>query len=74
MYLYEDAAKQYKQKLFEGCSDHSKYSSVCEAFDKIGEAIFGIDTQYDIFDKENVDIYSTQGKKVDNLSYIAEKE
>ncbi|MEG2789631.1 MAG: AAA family ATPase [Romboutsia sp.] len=74
MYLYEDAAKQYKQKLFEGCSDYSKYSSVCEAFDKIGEVIFGIDTQYDIFDRENVDIYSTQGRKVDNLSYIAEKE
>jgi hypothetical protein len=43
MYLYEDAAKQYKQKLFEGCNDHSKYSSVCEAFEKIGESIFGED-------------------------------
>lgn len=74
MYLYEDAAKQHKQKLFEGCSDQSKYSSVCEDFDKIGEAIFGINTQYDIYDRENVDIYSTQGIKVDNLSYIAEKE
>ncbi|MFR9068766.1 MAG: AAA family ATPase, partial [Paraclostridium sp.] len=43
MYLYEDAAKQYKQKLFEGCSDYSKYSSVCEAFEKSGESIFGED-------------------------------
>ncbi len=43
MYLYEDAAKQYKQKLFEGCNDHSKYSSVCEAFEKSGESIFGED-------------------------------
>lgn len=41
MYLYEDAAKQYKHKLFEGCKDHSKYSSVCESFEKVGEAIFG---------------------------------
>lgn len=43
MYLYEDAAKQYKQKLFEGCDDCSKYSLVCEAFEEIGEAIFGED-------------------------------
>lgn len=43
MYLYEDAAKQYKQKLFEGCNDYSKYSSVCEEFEKYGEAIFGED-------------------------------
>lgn len=43
MYLYEDAAKQYKQKLFEGCEDYSKYSSVCEAFVKSGEVIFGED-------------------------------
>ncbi|MBU3075606.1 AAA family ATPase [Clostridium estertheticum] len=42
MYLYEDAAKQHKQKLFEGC-DYSKYSSICEAFDKNGEKIFGDD-------------------------------
>ena len=43
MYLYEDAAKQYKQKLFEGCNDQSKCSSVCESFEKIGESIFGED-------------------------------
>ena len=41
MYLYEDAGKQYKQKLFTGCSDYSKYSKVCEEFDKKGEKIFG---------------------------------
>lgn len=40
MYLYEDAAKQHKHKLFEGC-ESSKYSSVCEAFDEIGIDIFG---------------------------------
>lgn len=52
MYLYEDAAKQYKQKLFEGCSDHSKYSSVCEAFEKIGEEIFGEDILSYVVDGE----------------------
>lgn len=42
MYLYEDAAKQYKNRLFTGC-DNSKYSSVCAAFDEIGIDIFGDD-------------------------------
>lgn len=40
MYLYEDAAKQGKHRFFDGC-DSSKYSSVCDAFDKIGMGIFG---------------------------------
>lgn len=40
MYLYEDAAKAIKHKLFEGC-DSSKYSSVCAAFDTYGIDIFG---------------------------------
>jgi hypothetical protein len=42
MYLYEDAAKQQKHKLFEGC-DSSKYSSVCRGFDEMGIEIFGPD-------------------------------
>lgn len=45
MYLYEDAAKQSKHKLFEGCKVYnystSKYSSICQAFDDIGIYIFG---------------------------------
>lgn len=40
MYLYEDAVKQGKHRFFDGC-DSSKYSSVCDAFDKIGVGIFG---------------------------------
>ena len=43
MYLYEDAAKQYKDKLFSGCADKTKYSAICESFDKIGIKIFGSD-------------------------------
>jgi hypothetical protein len=39
MYLYEDAAKQHKHKLFSRC-DSSKYSSVCDAFDEVGIDIF----------------------------------
>ena len=42
MYLYEDAAKSVKRRLFEGC-DASKYSSVCSAFDETGIEIFGAD-------------------------------
>lgn len=43
MYLYEDAAKQHKHKLFSGCEDTTKYSAVCESFDEIGIQIFGED-------------------------------
>lgn len=43
MYLYEDAAKQHKHKLFSGCEDTTKYSAVCDSFDKIGILIFGED-------------------------------
>lgn len=43
MYLYEDAAKQHKHKLFSGCDDTTKYSAVCDSFDEIGIQIFGED-------------------------------
>lgn len=43
MYLYEDAAKQHKHKLFAGCEDTTKYSSVCDSFERIGIRIFGDD-------------------------------
>jgi len=41
MYLYEDAAKQHRRVLFNNC-DSGTYSSVCDAFDQHGEAIFGL--------------------------------
>lgn len=43
MYLFEDVAKQYGSRLFEGCKNTTKYSSICNEFDKKGEAIFGDD-------------------------------
>ncbi len=52
MYLYEDAAKQYKYKLFDGC-DSSKYSGVCRDFDKLGIDIFGNGFR-DIYAKQGV--------------------
>ena len=41
MYLFEDAARQKRSQLFAGCEDYSRYSAVCEAFDRMGVRIFG---------------------------------
>lgn len=59
MYLYEDAAKQHKHKLFAGC-DSSKYSSVCDAFDKIGIGIFGEDFKSLYYDIQDVKLQTDE--------------
>ena len=41
MYLYEDVAKQFRHKLFSGCTDNATYSSICLEFDEKGIGIFG---------------------------------
>lgn len=51
MYLYEDAAKQYKHKLFSGCNN-IKYSAVCDAFESIGMEIFGEEFKEKYYDKQ----------------------
>lgn len=53
MYLYEDAVKQGKHRFFEGCPDTGKYSSVCDAFDTMGIAIFGPAFRETFYDKED---------------------
>ena len=41
MYLFDDAAKQKRAKLFEGCSEgQTRYSAICRAFDDQGIGIF----------------------------------
>lgn len=41
MYLFEDAAKQKRQTLFDGCQlDKNRYSSICREFDTVGIFIF----------------------------------
>ena len=40
MYLFDDAAKQKRPSLFDGCKDTTKYSSICTDFDKRGVEIF----------------------------------
>lgn len=51
MYLYEDAGKQHKHKLFAGC-DSTKYSAVCDAFDEMGMNIFGESFKEDYYDHQ----------------------
>ena len=51
MYLYEDAARQNRHKLFSGC-DSAMYSSVCEAFDRTGMEIFGENFRTDYYDQQ----------------------
>ena len=46
MYLFEDAAKQKRAKLFEGCADScTRYSEICRAFLLKGIGIFHHDIQ-----------------------------
>ena len=46
MYLFEDAARQKRSKLFEGCSQNSsRYSEICREFDEKGIGIFNHDIQ-----------------------------
>ncbi len=46
MYLFEDAAKQKRSKLFEGCfQNSSRYSEICREFEEKGIGIFHHDIQ-----------------------------
>ena len=46
MYLFEDAAKQKRHRLFEGCFQNSnRYSEICREFEAKGVGIFNHDIQ-----------------------------
>lgn len=46
MYLFEDAGKQKRAKLFEGCfQDSTRYSEICREFETKGIGIFNHDIQ-----------------------------
>lgn len=48
MYLFEDAARQKRSSLFEGCFENStRYSEICKEFDEKGIGIFNHDIQID---------------------------
>lgn len=56
MYLFEDAAKQKRPSLFEGCFDNSgRYSDICKEFDQKGIGIFNHEIQRDT-DPEDLNI------------------
>ena len=40
MYLFEDAAKQKRPTLFDGCHTKNLYSAICDEFDDKGVDIF----------------------------------
>lgn len=61
MYLYEDAVKQGKYRFFSGC-DSSRYSSVCDAFDKIGIAIFGENFAETYYDRQITNNHTKKNK------------
>lgn len=47
MYLFEDAARQKRGKLFEGSAKgQTRYSKICEAFDEQGIGIFNASIQH----------------------------
>lgn len=49
MYLFDDAAKQKRGRLFEGSEKgQNRYSKICEAFDEQGIAIFHRDIQSNV--------------------------
>ena len=49
MYLFEDAARQKRPKLFANSKyGHTRYSKICEAFDEQGVEIFHKDIQANI--------------------------
>lgn len=51
MYLFEDAARQYRYKLFKS-NVGKTYSSICKAFDEIGMDIFGDDFKSVYYDQQ----------------------
>lgn len=54
MYLFEDAAKQKRSKLFEGCSQNgTRYSEICKEFDIKGIGIFNHEIQLETEPEES---------------------
>lgn len=67
MYLFEDAARQKRSKLFANSKyGHTRYSKICEAFDEQGVEIFHKDIQANINIKR-IDPVSAQSDNSDLL-------
>lgn len=54
MYIFEDAAgRQHRNKFFKNFEKYGTYSKICEAFDLIGEEVFGITLSQNDGDDDN---------------------
>ncbi len=61
MYLFEDAAKQKRAKLFEGCAEsNARYSEICREFDAKGIEIFNHDIQVET--EAEINLQAVTGK------------
>jgi len=64
MYLFEDAAKQKRASLFEGCFDSSiRYSEICKEFDEKGVGIFNHEINLDT-DPKDITINGTEASEM----------
>lgn len=52
MYLFEDAAKQRRTEIFKGCDEVTRFSDICEEFDKRGIEIFGSEIAENVIEEE----------------------
>lgn len=51
MYLFDDAAKSHRSKMFKGCMNgYNRYSLICSKFDEVGEKLFGDEVSLTIYD------------------------
>ena len=55
MYLFEDAAKQKRNKLFAANTDNIRYSQICEDFDTKGVKIFVPDIYRDLIEEDDTE-------------------
>jgi hypothetical protein len=71
MYLFDDAAKQKRGKLFEGSAKgQNRYSKICEAFDEQGIGIFHGDIQTRV----KVQDLKTNGHELDDTEMVQSEE
>lgn len=71
MYLFDDAGKQKRGKLFEGSAKgQSRYSKICEAFDEQGIGIFHGDIQANV----KVQDLKTNGYDLDEKGMVKFEE
>ena len=71
MYLFDDAAKQKRSKLFEGIpTESSRYSKICENYDRIGIRIF----HSSIYDEVENHIRSSNTKQESQMNAVKDAD